>query len=218
MLAFLLAAAALQAAPVPKTAADAERAFAADAKANGQWTAFRRWSTPAATMFFPEPAKAHERLKDAQDPPQSVEWTPAASFVSCDGKAAANTGPWRQAAGNGYFSTIWVRQPAGDWKWVVDGGDELATPRAWPAQTTTRAAACTGKPPRLEAISVAGATESGWSPDRTLSWQWTVATDGARRFTVRLWTGAAYETVIEDRIAAPPKPEPKATEPAPPAR
>lgn len=200
MLALLLAAA------TPATAADAERAFAADAQKDGQWTAFRRWSTPEAVMFFPQPAKAHERLKDAKDPPRSVEWVPAASFVSCDGAMAANTGPWRQGGGNGFFSTVWVRQPEGDWRWIVDGGDELATAREWPAEATTRTAACTGEPPKLESFSVAGAAENGWSRDRTLSWQWSVATDGARRFEVRLWNGRDYDTVISDRIAAPPAP------------
>lgn len=200
MLALLLAAA------TPATAVDAERAFAADARANGQWTAFRRWSTPEAVMFFPEPAKVHERLKDAKNPPRSVEWTPAASFASCDGTMAANTGPWRQGGSRGYFSTLWVRQPAGEWKWIVDGGDELATARPWPVQARVRTAACTGERPRLESISVAGAAENGWSRDRTLSWQWSVATDGARRFEVRLWNGRNYETVISDRITAPPPP------------
>lgn len=157
-------------------------------------------------MFFPQPARAHDRLKNAKDPPRSVEWTPAASFASCDGRYAANTGPWRQGGGNGYFSTVWVRQPAGDWKWIVDGGDALATARPWPARPTLRTAACTGTPPRLESISVAGASENGWSPDRTLTWEWTVATDGARQFRVRLWNGAGYDTVIDDRIAAPPAP------------
>ena len=206
MLALLLAAA------MPATAAEAERAFAADAQKDGQWTAFRRWSTPEAVMFFPQPAKAHERLKDAPDPPRSVEWTPASSFVSCDGALAANTGPWRNGGANGFFSTVWVRQPAGDWKWIVDGGDGLTTARAWPTQPSVRKAACEGTPPKLEAVAVAGTTENGWSPDRTLNWEWAVATDGARRFTVRLWTGAVYETVIDDRIAAPP-PEPARAEP-----
>lgn len=209
MLALLLVAA------TPATAADAERAFAADAQANGQWTAFRRWSTPEAVMFFPEPARAHERLKDVKDPPRSVEWTPAASFVSCDGTTAANTGPWRQGAGNGFFSTVWVRQRAGGWKWIVDGGDELATARAWPAGTSTRTAACTGTPPKPESFSVAAAAENGWSSDRTLSWQWSVAAGGARRFEVRLWNGTAFETVIDDRIAARPSTPAAPAKPAP---
>ena len=43
----------LAAATVPQTAIDAERAFAADAQKNGQWTAFRHWASDRATMFVP---------------------------------------------------------------------------------------------------------------------------------------------------------------------
>ncbi|HWU71928.1 MAG TPA: hypothetical protein VN137_00485, partial [Sphingomonas sp.] len=127
MIALLLMAAASSAAP--RSAADAERAFARDAQIDGQWTAFRRWADEDAVMFLPQPIKAQAWLKDRKDPSNSVMWWAADSFVSCDGAHAANTGPWIRgwAKTDGYFSTIWARRPSGEWRWLVDRGDALAS-------------------------------------------------------------------------------------------
>ena len=159
-------------------------------------------------MFFPEPGKVQERLKDWTNPTSPIRWSPTASYVSCDGKLAANTGEWRRPDGStGYFSTIWVRQPDGGWKWTVDGGDTLATPRATVAEPSVHTASCDRKP--QGAVGVAPkATMSGrgQSPDHTLYWAWVVQPDGTRAFNVLLWTGTAYERVIADRIVPPPPP------------
>lgn len=203
MLALLLAAA------TPTTAVDAERAFAADAQKDGQWTAFRRWSTPEAIMFFPEAAKAHERLKDAKDPATPLRWSPTASFVSCDGTTAVNTGEWRGADGStGFFSTVWVRQADGGWKWFVDGGDMLATPRAPVAEPKVQRATCAALAPALRPAPFPGAaTGEGHSPDWTLTWRYEVQKNGARRFEVDLYDKDRYRPVINDVIpAAPAKP------------
>ncbi|HEX8387909.1 MAG TPA: hypothetical protein VF636_02730 [Sphingomonas sp.] len=187
------------------SAVDAERAFAADAQARGQWTAFRKWSTADATMFDPQPVKAHDFLRDRADPPRSVEWKPARSFVSCDGRMAANTGPWR-AGGHGYFSTIWAKQPEGGWKWTVDGGDATKEPKfAWDAAPVVRRASCAGKPvPPVEIGYREGPSATIISPDGTLAYHWHVSGSGARTFSVHLWNGSSLEPVIDDRIAAPP--------------
>jgi hypothetical protein len=196
------------------SAVDAERAFAADAQARGQWTAFRKWSTADATMFDPQPVKAHDFLRDRADPPRSVEWRPARSFVSCDGRMAANTGPWR-AGGHGYFSTIWSKQPEGGWKWTVDGGDATKEPKfGWDAEPVVRRASCVrgagGPPPPIQHIApLPGRSSRGISLDGTLYWSWHVAPNGARHFSVNLWNGEGYDTVIDDSVAAPP-PKPAA--------
>jgi hypothetical protein len=39
-------------------------------------------------------------------------------------------------------------------------------------------------------------------PDDSLIWTADVAPDNSRRVTVKMWTGDAYETVIDDRVAA----------------
>lgn len=207
----------LLAATAPMTAIEAERAFAADAKAQGQWTAFRKWADPTAVMFTPQAVWAQDFLKGRKDPPQSVAWWPARSWTSCDGRTAVNTGPWRIEANktDGYFTTLWMRQASGDWRWTVDGGDQLARPLARPARPTVRRASCGNRALRLRRIEsnyanpinrTAPPGDSGYqrSADGTLLYNWTVTANGARRTRVQLWTGRQFETVLDQKVAAPP--------------
>ena len=207
--AFLLAAAA------PVTAVDAERAFAADAQKLGQWTAFRKWADPTAVMYTPQAVWAQDFLKDRKDPPQSVRLWPARSWTSCDGRTAVTTGPWRIEArkADGYFTTLWMKQASGDWRWTVDGGDTLARPIARPARPTVRRAACGNDGLRRRLISASyGSPQNRSAPpgdsgyaraaDGTLLYNWTVAADGARHTRVQLWTGRRFETVLDQRVAA----------------
>lgn len=122
--------AALLVAAAPDTAVAAERAFAAQAQTEGQWTAFRAWAAPEGIMFDGGPKNAHELLKGAKDPPASVMWWPGRSWVSCDGGLAVNTGPWLRRGGlsHGTFTTVWKRQDDGGWKWLSDNGRD--TPKA----------------------------------------------------------------------------------------
>ena len=48
-------------------------------------------------MFVPQPVNAHEFLKDRKDPPKAIDWWPTASYISCDGSLAVNTGGWTAA-------------------------------------------------------------------------------------------------------------------------
>ena len=207
--------AALLLAAAAPSAIDAERAFAADAQKIGQWTAFRRYAEPSAVMFDPQAVWAQEFLQGRKDPPRAIQWWPARSFVSCDGGLAVNTGPWRNGARNGYFTTIWVRQKDGGWKWTMDGGDALKTPLARPARPAVARASCAGLN-RLRAVyasqtpataRIAGKPPAdagqGRSADGTLSWSWTVARDGARHFEAKLWNGRRYRIVLDQHIAAP---------------
>lgn len=211
MLSILLAAAAAL------TAVAAERAFAARAQQVGQWTAFREYAEPSAVMFNPQAVWAHEFLKGRKDPPRSVEWWPARSFVSCDRRSAVNTGPWliRDRNQHGYFTTVWLKQSDGGWKWTVDGGDELKAPLRRPRRATVRRASCGN----LKAIASAYRAETvpteriagkppadggqGRSADGTLIWEWRVARDGSRRFETKLWNGRAYVTALDQQVAAP---------------
>ncbi|MES2444789.1 MAG: hypothetical protein V4574_18355 [Pseudomonadota bacterium] len=193
----------LLAAQDPETAVDAERAFNRAAQTDGQWTAFRRFMTDDAVLFTPQPVNAKEALPE-KDPPIAVQWWPAESYVSCDGTTAVNTGPWSRPRASGYFTTVWVRQPDGHFKWIYDGGDVLAAPRALPEKPKVRTASCAGRPrsPLFMVYSDAKPGR-GESPDKTLIARWLVMPDGSRTFTVQLWTGKRYETVMHDEIAAP---------------
>ena len=215
----MLIAAAISAAPV--TALDAERAFAAEAQAKGQWTAFRHWADPTAVMFEPQAVWVQQALKGRADPPRSVAWAPAQSFVSCDGRTAVNGGAWTIPGSSvrGSFTTVWVRRPDGAWRWAVDsGGPEGATPLPRSARTIRASCADRGAAARMFAATTAataslerppGDAGQGRSADGTLTYQWTVSPAGQRTFVAKLWNGRIYRTVIERRYAAPAAAKPR---------
>jgi hypothetical protein len=180
------------------TPVEAERAFAADAKKIGQWTAFRKWSADDAVMFVPQETNAHAFLKDRQDPKEAIDWWPTASWISCDGSIAVNHGGWKRPDGSvGYFSTVWRRQPDGAWKWIVDGGDSLKVALSRPAEVKVVRGDCARKAPPLGKITSGG----GAASDRTILWEWTYNTSGnIRVFNAFQWTGKGYVQVVDDLI------------------
>jgi hypothetical protein len=198
------------------TAVDAERAFAADARAIGQWTAFRKYADETAVMFTPQAVWAQEFLRPLKDPPKAITWEPSDSWLSCDGRTAINRGPWTSASGtsHGYFTTVWMRQGEG-WKWNYDGGDDLARPIAPPKKPRVQRASCAGrdripqeyreevKPTSRIAGKPPADAGQGRSADGTLIYKWKVAASGERRFEARLWNGRDYRTILDQHIAAP---------------
>ncbi len=198
------------------TAVDAERAFARDAQRVGQWTAFRKYADETAVMFNPQAVWAHEFLAGRKDPPQTIRWWPADSWVSCDRRTAINRGPWTNASGkaHGYFTTVWVRSNKG-WKWSYDGGDGLAKPMARPAQPRVQRASCDGlakvpaayreeaKPTARIAGKPPADAGQGRSADGTLIYEWRVAASGERHLEAKLWNGRDYRTVLDQHVSAP---------------
>ena len=192
-----------------QTPVDAERAFAADAQRIGQWTAFRKWSAKDAVMFAPQPINAETFLKDRKNPPEAIERWPTASYISCDGSVAVNTGGWKRSDGStGFFSTVWKRQKDGSWRWIVDGNGDLAHARPRPAQPLIRRAACDRQAvaPHYP-ISRSASFDNGESDDNSLSWSWSIeGRSGDRTFATRLWTArdsGVTDGVILDHIPAP---------------
>lgn len=194
--------------PNPSAFIAAEIGFARLAQDKGQWTAFRETAAPDAVMFVPERVKARDWLKTQKDPAEAVKWQPHAVYVSCDGNSGATTGAWQKGPAHGYFSTLWLRDPRnGKINWVLDHGDELATPRAAPEFIASKQAVCGSRP--AVPIEAGGEGEDmavGLSGDQTLSWTSTVRADKSRRLTVRLWDGKTMATVIDDQVAAPKQP------------
>jgi hypothetical protein len=165
-------------------------------------------------MFNPQAVWAREFLKGRKNPPASVKWSPAESYVSCDGRTAINSGPWTTPNGkaHGYFTTVWMRKK-GAWKWVYDGGDTLKTPMPERVKPTVRQASCSGgkavRKLASHAVSAAqiagkapGDAGTGRSADRTLTYQWKVNPKGARHFQAQIWTGKQYQTVFEQQTDA----------------
>lgn len=185
-----------------------EIAFNRLAQEKGQWTAFRETAAKDAVMFLPQPTNAQEWLKGKPDPAQSVKWQPHKAFMSCDGKTGVTTGAAQWPNGKaGYFTTVWQLfqrspQDVGEWKWVLDHGDLIDSPREAPEFIETRVASCKGQPPAALIAPTEGATmKTGLSRDQSLSYTWVVQPDGARTLEVKLWNGTAADTVILDRVA-----------------
>ncbi|MGE5721231.1 MAG: hypothetical protein ACM3YM_02125 [Sphingomonadales bacterium] len=210
------------------SAVDAEHEFATMAQTQGQWTAFRAFAAPEAVMFVPEPVTAQAWLADRKDPPVPVMWWPGRSWVACDGSLAVNTGPWVRSGGrsSGTFTTVWKRQPSGEWKWLFDGGNE--TPRLvaagdkvridGPVCRNLRAAAgqSTSDAPRNDlhvqadgrmperslphfSVEEAAQIASGASADGSVRWEARGVKDaeaGAHLLRVWTWDGARYRLAM----------------------
>lgn len=196
------------------TAIDADLAFAHDAKRLGQWTAFRKWADHDAVMFTPHAVWAKTFLKKLKDPPRSISWRATRTYSSCDGRTAVNSGPWftQDNRLGGYFTTVWQRTAAG-WRWVYDGG--IPAPKS-SSNTTPKSerASCSvpnvpppaGVRPRPAAQTSLTSLQDdgrGQSADRTLGWDWKVAANGERTFSVYLWDGVRFAQVIHAIDPAP---------------
>jgi hypothetical protein len=196
------------------SAVDAERAFADRAQTDGLWTAFRATAASSAAMFVPHHVDAQTWLKDRKDPLLGYMWWPAQAYVSCDGTVAATTGPSVHGATRGYFTTVWARQSDGSWKWLLDHGDRLASPRPAGEKPMVRRAACprgggpgqwvvtTAANGRSAGIGGGGVRTEGLSGDGSLKWSSQTQDDGSRRIEVLLWEGRRHVPVIVDEVAA----------------
>lgn len=191
----------------PSAIIAAEIAFNQLAQQKGQWTAFRQTAARDAVMFVPQPTIALEYLKAKADPAKSVKWQPHRAFMSCDGKTGVTTGAWQKPDGSvGYFTTVWqfvqnTDRGEGEWKWVLDHGDSLITPRVPAEMIETKVASCKGRAPAVLVAPPEGAQmKIGYSRDQSLSYGWTVQPNGARTIEVKLWNGATTDTVIVDRV------------------
>lgn len=187
---------------------DVENAFARDAQRLGQWTAFARYADRDAVMFTPQAAWARDFLKARKNPARPVRWWPTHSFVSCDGRTAVNTGPWLGADGvhHGYFTTVW-QATNGAWRWVYDGGDDLAGPVPPRTRPQIHRASCAAHPPGPPVIPPRPLTAAqarttpddsgrGTSADKSLGWDWKVGKTGARTFRAYQWNGDRYAQVL----------------------
>jgi hypothetical protein len=208
MLTLLLAAAAA----TTQTAVEAELAFNREAQRNGQWTAARAYADPDAVIFMPQAVWARDFLKGRKDPKASIRWSTNASYVSCDGRVAVNTGPWRSADGRhtGFFTTVW-QQENGRWRWISHGRHTLKQPLAARRLPVVQKGSCRGrasapplmKPPSAKKGPGGVAPDDfgrGHSNDRTLGWDWRVGPNGVRQFRTFLWTGRRHSLALNQTI------------------
>lgn len=193
------------------TAVDAERALSRDAQRNGQWTALGAYADPDAIILTPQAEWADDFLTGKKNPPASRRWSPNASFVSCDGNIAINTGPWSSADGRqrGYFTTVWQREK-GQWRWLYHGQETLSRPLAARRTPIVRKASCRGRPPGAPLMSPPSTKKGprgarpddfgrGESADRTFGWDWRVGQKNARHIRIFQWTGRRYAVALNQR-------------------
>ncbi len=132
----------------PSAVVAAELAFAADGLALGIKRSFLKHSTPDAILFAPDPVKAHELYVGRPDQPHPpLVWWPLWAGIARSGDLGFTTGPSTfDGKENGWYFTVWTRQPDGGWKWIYDGGAPSAHGNAAPqGSTPTYLRAATGK-------------------------------------------------------------------------
>lgn len=192
----------------PSKVIAAELAFARMAREDGQWTAFRKYSTEDALWPGPALTNVQRELAGAPDPVDAIVWGPDAVWVSCDGSFALSTGPATYPNGRrGRFASIWQRQRNGEYRWVLDQGFDLEADYEAREMIDGNVADC---PPgfdhtvaRRRQVRRGEAWGSGRSNDGTFEWTTAVAPDCSRIHTVRVNRGGTMTEVFRREAAAP---------------
>ena len=120
---------------------EAEQAFAAMASEKGFRDSFLANFAEEGIAFTPAPGRSNEALRKLPPPPpgppkNKLKWHPDFSEISLAGDLGYNTGPfWVEGpdgkdvgANQGYFFSIWKRQPDHTWKVMLDMGARARLP------------------------------------------------------------------------------------------
>ncbi len=192
----------------PSKVIAAELAFARMAREDGQWTAFREYSTEDA--LWPGPALTNVRrdIAEAPDPAEAIVWGPDAVWISCDGSFALSTGPATYPNGRrSRFASIWQRQRNGEYRWVLDQGFDLEADHAAREMIEGNVADCPAgfdhSAARRREVRRGEAWGSGRSNDGTLEWTTAIAPDCSRIHAVRVNRGGTMTEVFRREAAAP---------------
>lgn len=148
MPAFLLLPVLLAQAPAPAPfhaeVAAAERAFARQAREQGFRAAFLAWLAPDSRVLQPAPDPGIAQYQARREDGSLLVWGPAHIEVAASGDLALSTGPWTwhpkpdaPVAVQGWFLSVWQRQPDGTLKVVMDGGTPQPLPGGTLAATYT---------------------------------------------------------------------------------
>ena len=170
-----------------------EIAFNRMAREKGQWKAFAKFADDEAILFVPRAVLAKDWLRGRDEPATTLDWDAYEVWMSCDGTLGVTRGGWTRSDGAvGYFTTIWKKTKKGDYRWVLDQGDQLASPLEKPDFASAVVADCPApggrRPGEGEDIVVTapGPSGQGASRDGTLRWRYDVADDMSRTITVTL--------------------------------
>ena len=117
----------------------AERSFAQMASDSGTRTAFLKYMAPDAIVFEPDRTNANAVWTARKESPAALLWAPNFADISSNGIVGYTTGNWEyrpkgkddSPSAFGDFFTIWVRQPSGQYRWVLDLGVSHAKPESY---------------------------------------------------------------------------------------
>jgi len=121
---------------IAREIAAADTAFSARSTAVGTAKAFRDFMDGKDGLEFAggEPKRGAKEIYDAHGgdaPPKSVlSWSPTEIFAATGGDMGVSWGHWLLKPNDparkpmtGHYVTVWRKNPAGEWKGVVDIGD-----------------------------------------------------------------------------------------------
>ena len=180
----------------------AEMAFARAAQEQGQWTAFALASAPGAEMFVPQRINAADWLKGRANPPVAVAWQAHVVWSSCDGSYAVTHGDWERSGSTGNFTTVWQRQPDGQYKWLLDMSlatentvdrSDMVQAHVADCRKTEGSAALPDKPAATGEVT-------GRAADGSLVWRTAEQADGNRAITVWMRRDGQMQQVLHDRM------------------
>jgi ketosteroid isomerase-like protein len=138
---------------------ETERSFAKAAADRGSKAAFLEFMAPDAVVFVPDKTTAKPYWQARTESGSYLSWAPNYADISSNGLLGYTTGNWEfrpksktdEPTAFGEFVTVWLRQPSGQFRWVVDIGighssrgkfntDLTPPPNAGPAPGLTSAA------------------------------------------------------------------------------
>jgi ketosteroid isomerase-like protein len=127
-----------------------ERSFAKTALDKNTRDAFLEFMSSDAVVFVPDRTVAKPFWTARPVTTSALVWAPNFGDISSNGILGYTTGNWEfrakgktdEPSGFGNFVTVWVRQPSGQYRWVVDIGVTHARPEKYTdefARTSTTA-------------------------------------------------------------------------------
>lgn len=122
-----------------------EQEFARFAAEKDTRTAFLANMTDDAVVFVPQMTNAKANWTAKPTPTYLLSWAPNFADISSSGILGYTTGNWEfrpkgkddTPSGFGEFVTLWLRQPDGKYKWVVDIGIEHPKPEKYSTDWAT---------------------------------------------------------------------------------
>jgi len=107
---------------------ETERSFARAAATVGIKDAFLQYMSDDALAFVPQKVSAKQYWSGRSSPAGLLIWAPNFADISSNGILGYTTGNWEfrpkgkedKPDAFGHFVTLWLRQPSGHFKWVLD--------------------------------------------------------------------------------------------------